>query len=138
MLRVTSIVFVLLGIIGIASWILGINKVDQYYSHAAGSIGLVLLGMAGLTMDARQYQGGSPSIIAGIMAFLAITGIVSHLERYILYLEYDSSAVVVHGTLVIMSITLFIAGHKAHRMQHMIRTANKEYPRPSAPSGPSR
>ena len=131
-LRIFSVLCVVLGSLGFVARVC-LDAKDGYYTHVAISIGLVVMGFSGVSMNARQYRGGAATIIASIMTFIALTGIVNQMENYFRYREYIGSTVIFYGMLVLMAIGLFLTGHRVHRMQLVINARL----RPSTDDGKS-
>lgn len=118
-LHIFSVLCIVFGSLGLVTQIC-LDAKDEYYTHIAMFVGLIVMGFAGVSMNSSQYRGGAATIIATIMTFLAFTGIVSQIESYIRYREYIGSAVIFYGVLVLMAIGLFLTGHRVHRMQLVI------------------
>lgn len=107
------------GVLGIA--VLGIIEVeDDYYSHLALSLGLIIMGIIFLQIRASQYFGGAATVIAIILSFVTFVGMIDQIQDYVLYREYVRGNVLVLGILTILAIVLFLTGHRMHKMKLVI------------------
>jgi uncharacterized membrane protein YkgB len=124
-IRIVSLLCIVIGTMGLISLVY-VEDQDTYYAHIAMSLGFMVVGIGMMTMAIREYRGGAATIIAIIMSFFAFTSLVSQLEAYIRYREYEGSGSMLVGTLVLMALALFVAGHRTHRMQRVIDARLKE------------
>lgn len=124
-MRIVSFLCLVIGALGLIR-LAFVEEQDTYYSHIAMSLGFMVVGISMMTMAIREYRGGAATIIALIMSFLAFTSLVGQLDAYIRYREYEGSGSALVGTLVLMALALFVAGHRTHRMQRVIDARLKE------------
>lgn len=125
LLRIFSIAVFVLGNLGIISTYCLTNE-EVYFTKLAISVGFFCLGFGGLMMDIRQYRGGAATIIGALFSFFAWIGIVSSIETYIRYQQYDSGALILNSALIVAAICLFLQGYKGHRMQLAINARQKK------------
>lgn len=124
-IRIVSLLCIVIGTMGLISLVY-VEDQDTCYAHIAMSLGFMVVGIGMMTMAIREYRGGAATIIALIMSFFAFTSLVSQLEAYNRYREYEGSGSMLVGTLVLMALALFVAGHRTHRMQRVIDARLKE------------
>jgi len=121
LLRIGSVLVVTLGHLSI----LGLcweSPTDDLYAAWTAALGLLVLGLAGITMGTRQYRGGTASVMGGILAYIALVSAMVFLEDYIRFGEYEAAGLLLIALLSLTAFALLLQGYKHHRMQLLLQS----------------